>query len=113
MIQINRRAIASYTKDLTDAVSSCINSGMNSVKENIHVDTGRNRESVRQSELYLKGTMPTIDLIVGGIELRGVFSEQDIIKEVDYSLEEEIRHPIVRESFVPAVDEAVKRLKFD
>ncbi len=95
---------------LADWLQDCVSDAVEETRLHIHVDTGRLRKSLRSGNAIIKkGRTLETDAIMGGVKLRGVVYEQDILKDVDYGLEEEVRHPRMRRYFIPALARRVMR----
>lgn len=110
-LNVNQGNLDQYLEKLTEAVSECVDEGVEAAKQAVHVLTGRNRESIRQIEPETDSNGITLRLQVGGVAIPGVEFEQGIVAPVDYSLEEETRHPLIVPFAVPAILEAVENLR--
>lgn len=90
-------------------------SGMDAVveiaEEVVNVDTGRMQKSIRHPDPVVEGSRILCPLIVGGVKVRGVFSEQTFEREVDYSLSVEIRYGTLRSHIPEFSDAIVQRMR--
>ncbi len=110
-IQINQAQLESLKQEILTKVQACVNEGVEASADAVHVFTGRNRESIRQEDpIKVSDSVYELRLKVGGVRIYGIELEQGLLADVDYSLEEEIRHPLVASNAVPAIVKAVEKL---
>jgi hypothetical protein len=109
-IELNGPGLRRYREHLKDVLKSIVDEGIEEGRPYVHVDTGRLQKSLRQEGPEVNGKRITTLVVAGGIRLRGIYREQDIEKDVDYALTEEIRHPQIRAYTVPAILRVVRRV---
>jgi len=109
-LKINPAAIEQLKKKLANRLAIGCDAGAEAVKELVHVDTGRMQSSVRRDDPVIGDRVISCNILIGGTVESGVFQEQGIEKPVDYSLEEEIRHPQIRSNIVSVENAIVSRL---
>jgi hypothetical protein len=100
-VDLNHAGIHALKDSLKAHVSKCVEKAIEETRPHIHVDTGRLQASLRAIEPEDDGDTYLTGAVMGGVRMRGVVREQGIEKDVDYGLYEEIRHPQLRENFIP------------
>ena len=96
-------------RELTSYLQDVVDQAVEDTRPHIHVDTGRLKKSLRAGKVRRVGNDLEVRVIMGGLRLYGVVREEDIQKDVDYSLEEETRHPQMRRFFIPAISRRLRR----
>lgn len=81
--------------------------GVDLIKNNVHIDTGRMQASVRRTDAAITPDKIEVTLIVGGTVEEGVYREEGLPRLVDYSSIEELRHPQIRAK-IPEYLQAVR-----
>lgn len=100
-----------FMSNLTTVLTESVDEAIAETKERVHIKTGRLQSSVRREDPQHAPDEISVDMVAGGSVERGVFMEMGLPKEVDYALEEEVRHPNLRRYFPPAVKKAFNARK--
>jgi hypothetical protein len=76
------------------------------LKDNLHEDTGRLAQTPRLAgEPEIANDRVTTTILIGGMEVPGVYKEVGIMGYVDYAVEEEVRHPQAHETIPEYADD--------
>jgi hypothetical protein len=110
-MEINYAAVRSHIASIVGAMVESVDQGIDEGRPYVHVDTGRLQASLRRDEPESQGQEVVVNVIAGGIRMRGIFREQTIQRDVSYAIFEETRHPQIRSFTVPAVLRAVRRIR--
>lgn len=92
----NPKGIEKLKKALAKKLETVGDRGVDLIKNNVHIDTGRMQASVRRTDAAITKDKVEVTLIVGGTAEEGVYREQGIPREVNYAQVEELRHPQIR-----------------
>lgn len=105
----NQRGKDWVEREMIAFFDKAINLAVEDTRPHVHVDTGRLQKSLRLVPGHYQGSAYISGLLAGGIRLRGVVREQNIERDVNYTMYEEIRHPQMRTYFIPALVRRVSR----
>lgn len=94
-----RNELAPKFKDACEA-------GIGILQDAAPIDTGRLFFSIRIEDPEVKNKRIETAIVLGGIELPGVFKEQTFKRAIDYVMSVEIRSPFIR-PIIPEVEDSI------
>ncbi len=108
-VVLDPNGLSLVRRQLEARLTNAAVSGSGAMKEIVRVDTGRMQKSIRTTPLVRPTPVESlIVILVGGIELYGVYREQDIKRLVDYSALVEIKYADIRKNLSFIIEAMVR-----
>lgn len=110
-IEINQDGLRDLAQLLGERLFQGCEDGAEIIKQITPIDTQRLYESTRADNLEINDDQVSCRVVAGGVELYGVRREQNILKEVDYGAEVELRYGYMQSAIRDVEDAIAQRLK--
>ncbi|GIW59485.1 MAG: hypothetical protein KatS3mg087_0551 [Patescibacteria group bacterium] len=110
-IEINEDGLRELAQLLGDRLYQGCEDGAEIIKQTTPIDTQRLYESTRADNLEINNTHVSCRVVVGGVEMYGVRREQNILKDVDYAAEVELRYGYMQGAIADVEGAIAQRLQ--